>query len=74
MVNRQTRPGLHVDALVLSDIDGAPIAQSPANFSIVGELYEWQGRAVLPTNDQLMAATNSAGWTLVVDGYQLTVT
>lgn len=74
MVNRQTQPGLHVDALVLSDIDGNAIAQSPANISIVGELYHWQGRAVLPSADQLVAATNSAGWALVVDGYQLTAT
>lgn len=73
MVNLNRDQGVHVDQLTLSVFGGPVITASPWYFSVAGQLYPWHGRAILQQGEAIQAFSNSANWTLVADGYQLTL-
>lgn len=60
-------------AITLSSGGTLYIASSPAYGSVPGILYEWHGRAIVNTGENLVAHTSSPNWDMTVDGYQLSL-
>jgi hypothetical protein len=52
---------------------GNTIFSTPANMTLGGLMYDWQGRAIVNTGEQLELSLGDPGWTVAVDGYQLTL-
>lgn len=59
--------------LVLLVHAGPTIFATPQFSTIGGLFYEWQGHAIVNAGEQLELVVSEPGWTLDVDGYQLTL-
>lgn len=70
--NTSNFTGYRVSPAILETATGIVLAATGTFTSIVGQLYEWQGRSILRAGEQLQFTSQSSSWKLVVDGYQLT--
>lgn len=59
--------------LTLSSGGSLYIASSPPYSAVPGIIYEWHGRAIVATGENLVANSSSPNWVMTVDGYQLSL-
>jgi hypothetical protein len=62
-----------LNAVTLLIDNGATIYQTPNGCTIGQQMYGWQGRAIVQPGEQLQLFLPDPGWTVAVDGYQLTL-
>lgn len=58
---------------ILKVHNGATIFRTPPGCTMGDVFYQWEGRAVLEAGELLEVSLPDTGWTVAVDGWQLTL-